>query len=340
MYVDILGVRIHLSFFLIAFLLGWGLDDAVLTVVWVVVVFGSILLHEAGHAGAAKLFGLSSKIELGGLGGVTRFEAGKLSTAQRIFVTLAGPMAGFAVGFVLVSTWLLVLPFFPIGTHEIPLTGSVTIHLGWDTLRSALKMGMWVNIGWGMFNLLPVLPLDGGQIGLAILSRGDEQLGLKRMSMVSIGMSALVVIGALSVHMLFVGLLFGFLGFTSVRTLMSMRSLGQDRGAGLMRRLQQAQALAATDPQEALALSGQVREQAAHAGTKAAASHQIAALLLHLGDADAALAELYTIAAPYGADPNLMRVCIEGALITAHKDGSAEEVAALERQLTQLNGQN
>ncbi len=309
MHIDLGPVRIHISFFLTAFILGWGIGDPWRTVVWVVIVLLGVLLHEAGHAAAARAFGLRATIELGGLGGVTRFQGGRLRTWQRVAVTLAGPLAGFSLGGALLVLYLFVSPFLTV-----------------DLLSFALKQSLIVNIGWGAFNLLPVLPLDGGQVGLALLSRRDPQAGLRRMSLISVVVAGLVVAAALSVGMVWIGLLFGFLGFISVRTLISARTLDRDRDADMAGRLKQARQLVMEDPAEALAAAAQIKLEAGHPVNRAAASQLMALALLRQGDAGAALHELDAIPASHRVDQVLLHRCLAGAFEEALARGDAEDV--------------
>lgn len=106
-----------------------------------------ILLHEAGHAVAFRLVGRSSRIIIHGIGGVTiSDDPGDLGDGEGAGVALAGPLVGIAVG--LVALWLQL--------HDV----------GAGALWSRVLIGDWifVNLGWGLLNLLPVIPLDGGQV--------------------------------------------------------------------------------------------------------------------------------------------------------------------------------
>jgi Zn-dependent protease len=147
-------VRIHLWFWLMALWLwtlnseqGWpGL------VVWVAVVFQGILMHELGHAIVGRAFGREPRIELIALGGLTWWEQREpLSPGRSIAVSFAGPAVGIAIG-------LLAL-------MALDSVGVVEGSLGRYTLISLI----YVNLGWGLLNLLPVLPLDGGNIVAASL---------------------------------------------------------------------------------------------------------------------------------------------------------------------------
>ncbi len=95
-------VEIQLGFWILAIIIGlrpgrpW--TDAAL---WLGIIFVSIMVHELGHAFAARAYGQSPSIVLHMLGGLTSWAAThELSKKRRILVTLAGPGAGFALGFV------------------------------------------------------------------------------------------------------------------------------------------------------------------------------------------------------------------------------------------------
>src|SRR5579872_4278655 len=90
-------VRVLPSFFLVnlIFNLSAGLRELV---VWMGVVFVSVLIHELGHATVGSTFGLEPRIDLHGMGGTTSWAMTRtLSTWRRVAISLAGPMAGFAV---------------------------------------------------------------------------------------------------------------------------------------------------------------------------------------------------------------------------------------------------
>lgn len=140
-------VRVHLSFFIIAILLGLSVGNLIYLAFWVLIVFFSILLHELGHAVVAEYYGRAPSIELYMMGGLTvpsRYSL--LSYPKEILISFAGPLAGFLFG------GLVYLILRLVGPIEN------------NFLRFIVGQLLWVNIGWGIFNLIPILPLDGGQI--------------------------------------------------------------------------------------------------------------------------------------------------------------------------------
>ncbi|MEZ5207390.1 MAG: site-2 protease family protein [Acidimicrobiales bacterium] len=133
-------------FWVTAVLLGLGSRSLLAFVLWPPVLFIAILLHEMGHALAFRRFGSSAAIELHGLGGVTM---GRVDRASHdMAVSLAGPFAGFALG---VPLWFL--------TRDVVLFDpSLPVQAAWI----AVQLFIWISVFWGLFNVLPMLPVDGG----------------------------------------------------------------------------------------------------------------------------------------------------------------------------------
>jgi Zn-dependent protease len=119
---------------------------------WLVIVFISVLVHELGHALVARRFGLSPQITLYSMGGLTSWsEVTEIGPPKHLAISLAGPAAGFLLGGVLFLVAPMVLRAVPS-----------------ELLTVAYQDLLWVNIGWGVFNLFPILPLDGGHVLLTL----------------------------------------------------------------------------------------------------------------------------------------------------------------------------
>ena len=229
-------VRVHPLFWLLTLLLG-ATGDLVQLLVWVLVVFVSIIVHELGHAFAMRYFGQSSHIVLHFAGGLaipdsvqwgSRWANVALGPNQYILISLAGPVAGFLLaglaiigilisGGSVVTTWLFGLIPLPI-TAVLPFGGRIL-----DLLVTIL---LWVNIFWGLINLLPVFPLDGGNVARNILVQLDPMNGVRKSLWVSVITGGLIALLALvflrSIYMAF---LFGLLAFQSYQSLQS-RTMG------------------------------------------------------------------------------------------------------------------
>lgn len=167
-------VTIHVSFLLLVAMIGFGLPMPVLGL-WVVVATLAVLGHELGHALAARAMGATATISLEGLAGFTSPErAVPFSRREDALLSAAGPAAGFVLGFLVFGAGALA--GWPSGT----------------TGRWLYWLALFSTIGWSIFNLLPVVPLDGGRLLVALLP-GSEAQRRRRGAQVSI---ALCVVGA------------------------------------------------------------------------------------------------------------------------------------------------
>ncbi|MBK8618218.1 MAG: hypothetical protein IPN96_14110 [Anaerolineales bacterium] len=224
-------VRVHPLFWVIALLFGSSSGSVSGLIGWVIAMFVSILIHELGHALAFRRYGIDSEIILHAMGGLTvpnsfSFSFGgrySISANQQIIISLAGPFAGFLfAGLILVISLVLggiVVPTFIFGFIPFPV---VYIPIGGDVLNSFFMSLLWVNIFWGFINLMPVYPLDGGQVTRHILIQTDPLNGLRTSLGVSVIAGAAAAIGGL----LFLGstymaILFGFLAFQSFQAMQS-----------------------------------------------------------------------------------------------------------------------
>ncbi|MEW5739807.1 MAG: site-2 protease family protein [Myxococcota bacterium] len=116
-------------------------------VAWVAIVLVSVLWHELGHALAMKAFGYAPWIDLHAMGGATHWpQAARPTPTHRFLVTFAGPAAGLLLGVAVLAV-----------RARVPEDAG-------ELTRFAIAQLIWVNIGWSLINLLPVLPWDGGHV--------------------------------------------------------------------------------------------------------------------------------------------------------------------------------
>jgi Zn-dependent protease len=163
-------ISIHVSFFIMTLLLGSSISTSDLRVwmLWIVVVLVSVLLHELGHALMGKAFGLKPRIDLHGMGGTTSWEHKDVSAPKKILISLAGPLVGIALGIALKVA-------VESGRFELPPMANV-----------AVSMIVSVNVGWGILNLLPILPLDGGNVMAQVFALATGGRGQRAAHVVSI----------------------------------------------------------------------------------------------------------------------------------------------------------
>ncbi len=175
-------IRIHLWFWLMALWL-WTLNSEqgwAGLLIWVAIVFQGILMHELGHALVGRAYGRRPRIELVALGGLTWWEQREpLSPGRSLAVSIAGPAVGIVVGLIALAVMDgLALPEESLG-------------------RYAFASLIYVNLGWGLLNLLPVLPLDGGNIvasGLELFAPSRGRLLACYVSFAAIGLLLVVTI--------------------------------------------------------------------------------------------------------------------------------------------------
>jgi stage IV sporulation protein FB len=102
----------------------------------------------------------------------------------------------------------------------IPLPGFAVIPFGGDLLSLFVTALLWVNIFWGFINLLPVFPLDGGNVTRNVLLQVDPVDGVRKSLWVSVIAGALIALVAFFfLRSLYMAVLFGFLAFQSYQSL-------------------------------------------------------------------------------------------------------------------------
>ena len=225
-------VTVHPLFWLITLLLGSS-GDPLLIPIWILVIFVSILVHELGHALAFRRYGLESQIVLHGAGGLTipqstrwgsRWADVALSPNQNIFVSVAGPGAGFIFAAVIIAFVFIVGG--SVGTTWlfgfIPMPLSAQLPFGGRFVNLMVTMFLWVNVFWGLINLMPVHPLDGGNVTRNVLIQVDPADGVRKALWVSVIVGGLIALAGLVLfRSIFMALLFGLLAFQSYQALQS-----------------------------------------------------------------------------------------------------------------------
>ncbi len=223
-------IRVHPLFWLIALLFGSSAGSPAKLIGWVIAIFVSITIHELGHAFALRRTGQESQIILYAMGGLTvpesiswggRYASVAISPNQQIFISLAGPFAGFLFAVLLLGISIplggVILPATIFGFVPFPY---ILFPEGWEILTSFFMSLLWVNIFWGIINLMPVHPLDGGSVVRYILIQTDPLNGLRTSLWVSVITGAAIAIaGLLFLQSTYMAILFGLLAFQSFQAL-------------------------------------------------------------------------------------------------------------------------
>ncbi|MCS6953435.1 MAG: site-2 protease family protein [Bryobacterales bacterium] len=188
-----IGVYVHATFTLLIawvvlthWLEGQSLEATLAGVLFILALFACVVLHEFGHALAARRFGIATRdITLLPIGGVARLERMPDDPRQELWVALAGPAVNVGIA-ALLYLWL-------------DLTG------GWQpvdaltvTRGSFAERLLLVNVFLVVFNMLPAFPMDGGRVLRAALAMRMEYTRATQIA-ASLGQA--------------MALLFGFLGF-------------------------------------------------------------------------------------------------------------------------------
>lgn len=236
-------VRVHPFFWLITLMmsLGGGPADPLNTLIWVAVVFVSILVHEMGHATMQRFYGGHPWITLYGLGGLASCNDGARSPGRRILVLLAGPGTGFLLAAAIIA--LIKLAGHDIGfstlqrlrDSPVELRDPVPVSLlgpllgyfdGFDSqpLNRGVADLLYVNIIWGLVNLLPVYPLDGGQITRELFNFHNPRTGAITALQLSAGTAVLIAAYALLNQRFYLGLMFGYLAYSSFQSIQFNRN--------------------------------------------------------------------------------------------------------------------
>ncbi|MBW3620947.1 MAG: hypothetical protein KY461_11930 [Actinobacteria bacterium] len=195
-------VTISLSVVLLLAFLGFQLGDPVEIVLWVVIGITSVLLHELGHALAARAAGTAPEIALAGLGGVTTYRPTPRTEGRgwSLVIGLAGPAVGIVLGLVAVA---LGAPCCRVAPGAPPA-------------EFALSVFVFVSLVWSVLNLLPILPLDGGQ-ALASLLPGTPSQRQVRAAVVGTVVGAAATVAAFLAGAVFAAVIVALLTWQNVR---------------------------------------------------------------------------------------------------------------------------
>jgi Zn-dependent protease/CBS domain-containing protein len=197
-------LRIHATFVL---LLGWvwasywiagkSMEAMLAGVGFIVALFACVVLHEMGHALAARKFGIQTRdITLLPIGGVARLERMPEEPRQELWVALAGPAVNVAIAAIL-GGWLAL-------THGWAPFSQLSVVSG-----SLVERLLLASISLALFNLIPAFPMDGGRVLRAVLASRMNFARATRMA-ASTGQALAMVFGFVGLFtnpmLLFIGL--------------------------------------------------------------------------------------------------------------------------------------
>ena len=233
-------VRVHPGFFLIGLLFGanWIRDPAlnagVRVLLGIALIFVSILVHELGHVLAYRFFGQPGRIVLHWMGGLAiadsgnmawaRSRAGRFTSNQQIIISLAGPFAGmllivpilaivYAAGGTVV--WDKIFGVIPMPIPDMRGTSLIET----PGVASLIWAGVMINLFWNLINLVPIYPLDGGQVSRELFLRFDLRNGLQNSLLLSIAAGIGMAVWGFSNGDRFIAFFFAYMAWQSYQSL-------------------------------------------------------------------------------------------------------------------------
>jgi Zn-dependent protease len=222
------SVRVKFWFWIVLLILGSDRELAG-ALIWVAVCFVSILLHEMGHVLAFRFFRRDAEVVLYGFGGLAIPHGDVDGPFPEVVVAAAGPAAGFCLagltlaaitatgGHVFIG-WHLFLPHLSamINYKLLLWSRSVPFYAHAITLVNDL---LFVNFYWGLVNLLPVWPLDGGHIARALFEQWDRYDGRRNSLIVSAVIAAAVAIASIGSGNTWLIIMFGIFAVSSLQAM-------------------------------------------------------------------------------------------------------------------------
>ncbi|HKF20629.1 MAG TPA: site-2 protease family protein [Candidatus Angelobacter sp.] len=218
-----IGVYIHATFLiLVAWVLfvywhaGHTVKGMLTGLLFTLALFACVVLHEFGHAFAARHYGIGTRdITLLPIGGVSRLERIPDQPKQEFYVAVMGPVVSIAIAVVLYAA-------FRISGGVMPPVEALS---SW-TATSFVARLIYANAILAVFNLLPAFPMDGGRIFRALLARFMPSQKATRIA-AGVGHAMAVLFAVLGLFMnpfLILIALFIWMGASQEATMAQMKS--------------------------------------------------------------------------------------------------------------------
>jgi len=207
-----------------------------LLLIWIAVMFVSILIHELGHAFAIRRYGSDARIILYHFGGLAITESSRSFSSmeqhrtprEQIVISAAGP------GIELVLAVIVILLFKSQGYAVWTGISLIDEALGLRDgrfissapLLATVDAVLFVNVFWALMNLLPVYPLDGGQIARELFTLYSSRDGIKNSLLLSVITGGAVAVYCLANKQTMMAMMFGMLAFSSYQILQAYSGRG------------------------------------------------------------------------------------------------------------------
>jgi len=177
----------------------------------------SVLVHEIGHALVFRhIFGTPCTIVLHGFGGMAipqhhRRGYGFTGAVAECFLAFSGPLAGFVLAFFAIIL-LLLIPENP--ENAVLATVLFCFFLEWTA---------FISIVWGVLNLLPIYPMDGGHISREVFTFFSPRRGVNHSLILSMTLAVLLAVWGLQSRMILLTIIFAIFAYQNYQE-WSMRS--------------------------------------------------------------------------------------------------------------------
>jgi Zn-dependent protease len=169
-----IDIYVHWTFLLLlgfVLLSQWdksGFDLALFSVASIVALFGCVVLHELGHALAARYFGIQTRdITLYPIGGIARLERMSEKPWEEFWIAIAGPAVNVAIALVLMAILL------PSALGQVDFLQPEHAPVEVRFLATLMVMNLFLVA----FNMVPAFPMDGGRVLRAVLAGPLGYLG-------------------------------------------------------------------------------------------------------------------------------------------------------------------
>jgi len=215
-------VRIHPMFWLSAILLSNLSEKPIFVLLWVAAMILCILLHELGHAVVMRAYGYRPSIVLYSFGGLAIPHPGRNGVRRPgplgdMLIAFAGPASGFLLAAVLTLGLYL-------GGYQVEIFMRVVpqVFIPNFILRTFLNSVLEISVMWGLLNLLPIYPLDGGQIAQQIFVMNNPRDALRQSLILSVIVGVIMaVIAFVQWDSFFLPVLFLWLTYSNYTALQS-----------------------------------------------------------------------------------------------------------------------
>jgi Zn-dependent protease len=254
LHFNLLGIRVRITplFWVAAVLLGYSTARSLTEhtngefsvglglLIWTAAVLLSILVHEFGHALAFRYYGVEADVVLYHFGGLAIPRRSMTFGRQpwqdpkkQIVISIAGPVAQLLLG-------LAAIAVFRAGGFRVPnplpfIRQLNFLHHGEEAPIGLLAFEVSLilaSVQWALLNLLPIYPLDGGQIARELVTLFNPREGIRVSLILSIVTAGAVAIWGFTRDNPFMGLMFLSLAYSSYMTLQAYFGRGGGFGQG------------------------------------------------------------------------------------------------------------